>query len=165
MHQIGIVGASGYTGAELLRLLATHPELDVAWATGDTQAGNRVAAVYPSLAAAYPTLTFSRYDASAADGLDLVFCGLPHGESQQLMPELRKRVGPGVGALHPAPGSDDPRHPGHLLRASAPRDVDGGPARAVPRALRRGAVRGRVRGAALDQGDVGIEHRAPHGPL
>src|SRR5438132_3567410 len=92
MHQIGIVGASGYTGAELLRLVAAHPELDVAWATGDTQVGNRVAAVYPSLSAAYPTLTFSRYDPSAADGLDLVFCGLPHGESQQLMPELRKRV-------------------------------------------------------------------------
>ena len=92
MHRIGIVGASGYTGAELLRLMAAHPELDVAWATGDTQAGNRVAAVYPSLAAAYPSLTFSRYDPSAADGLDLVFCGLPHGESQQLMPELRKRV-------------------------------------------------------------------------
>jgi|SRR6059058_4901671 len=93
MHRTGIVGASGYTGAELLRLLAAHPELDVAWATGDTEAGNRVAAVYPSLSAAYPSLTFSRYDASAADGLDLVFCGLPHGESQQLMPELRKRVG------------------------------------------------------------------------
>ena len=93
MHRTGIVGASGYTGAELLRLLAAHPELDVAWATGDTEAGNRVAAVYPSLSAAYPSLTFGRYDASAADGLDLVFCGLPHGESQQLMPELRKRVG------------------------------------------------------------------------
>jgi N-acetyl-gamma-glutamyl-phosphate reductase len=93
MHRIGIVGASGYTGVELLRLLAAHPALDVAWATGDTQAGNCVAALYPSLAAAYPALTFSRYDPAAADGLDLVFCGLPHGESQQLMPELRKRVG------------------------------------------------------------------------
>ena len=93
MHPIGIVGASGYTGAELLRLLAAHPALDVAWATGDTQAGNRVASVYPSLAAAYPSLTFSHYDPTAADGLDLVFCGLPHGESQRLMPELRKRVG------------------------------------------------------------------------
>ena len=71
------------------------PALELAWATGDTQAGNRVAALYPSLAAAYPSLTFSHYDPAAADGLDLVFCGLPHGESQQLMPELRKRVQPG----------------------------------------------------------------------
>jgi N-acetyl-gamma-glutamyl-phosphate reductase len=92
MHRIGIVGASGYTGAELLRLLAAHPELEVVWATGDTQAGNRVAALYPSLGAAYPSLTFSEYDPAAAEGLDLVFCGLPHGESQRLMPELRKRV-------------------------------------------------------------------------
>jgi N-acetyl-gamma-glutamyl-phosphate reductase len=93
VHRIGIVGASGYTGAELLRLLAAHPDVDVAWATGDTQAGNPVAALYPSLAAAYPSLTFSHYDPAAVDGLDLVFCGLPHGESQRLMPELRKRVG------------------------------------------------------------------------
>jgi N-acetyl-gamma-glutamyl-phosphate reductase len=42
MHQIGIVGASGYTGAELLRLVAGHPRLELVWATGDTQAGTRV---------------------------------------------------------------------------------------------------------------------------
>jgi N-acetyl-gamma-glutamyl-phosphate reductase len=93
MHRIGIVGASGYTGAELLRLVAAHPELDLAWATGDRQAGTRVGDLYPSLASAYPTLAFTHYDPAAADGLDLVFCGLPHGESQRLMPELRKRVG------------------------------------------------------------------------
>jgi len=68
MHRIGIVGASGYTGAELLRLLAAHPELEVAWATGDTQAGNRVAALYPSLGAAYPSLTFSEYDPAFSAG-------------------------------------------------------------------------------------------------
>jgi N-acetyl-gamma-glutamyl-phosphate reductase len=92
MHRIGIVGASGYTGAELLRLIAAHPELDLAWATGDTQAGTRVADLYPSLAAAYPSIAFTHHDPAAADGLDLVFCGLPHGESQRLVPELRKRV-------------------------------------------------------------------------
>ena len=92
MHRIGIVGASGYTGAELLRLVAAHPQLEVAWATGDTQAGARVADLYPSLAGAYPSLGFTHYDPAAADGLDLVFCGLPHGESQRLVPELRKRV-------------------------------------------------------------------------
>jgi N-acetyl-gamma-glutamyl-phosphate reductase len=92
MPRIGIVGASGYTGAELLRLAAAHPALEVAWAAGGTQAGNPIAAVYPSLAPAYPTLSFSSYDPAAVDGLDLVFCALPHGESQQLMPELRKRA-------------------------------------------------------------------------
>jgi N-acetyl-gamma-glutamyl-phosphate reductase len=92
MAKVGIIGASGYTGAELLRLCAQHPELDVAIATGDTQAGNSVAALYPSLAAAYPDLGFTTYDADAVAGLDLVFCGLPHGGSQTVVPELLGRV-------------------------------------------------------------------------
>lgn len=91
--RIGIVGASGYTGAELLRLAAQHPDLDVAFATGDTQAGTKVADLYPSLAAAYPDLVFSTYDVDATAGLDLVFLGLPHGASQAIVPELIGKVG------------------------------------------------------------------------
>jgi N-acetyl-gamma-glutamyl-phosphate reductase len=91
--QVGIVGASGYTGAELLRLVASHPELDVAVATGDTQAGTRAAALYPSLAAAHPDLVFEPYDAARLAGLDLVFLGLPHGASQAIVPELMGKVG------------------------------------------------------------------------
>ncbi len=93
MARVGIIGASGYTGAELLRLAAGHPELEVALATGDTQAGTAVAELYPSLAAAYPTLAFTRYDAAACAGLDLVFLGLPHGASQAIVPELIGKVG------------------------------------------------------------------------
>jgi N-acetyl-gamma-glutamyl-phosphate reductase len=89
---IGIVGASGFTGAELLRICAGHPDLAVKVATGDTQAGTKVADLYPSLAAAYPSLVFEPYAPDVIDGLDLVFCGLPHGASQALMPELRTRV-------------------------------------------------------------------------
>lgn len=93
MVQIGIVGASGFTGAELLRLAAQHPDLDVQLATGDTQAGTRAAELYPSLAAAYPSLMFTSYDADALAGLDLVFLGLPHGASQAIVPELVGKVG------------------------------------------------------------------------
>jgi N-acetyl-gamma-glutamyl-phosphate reductase len=93
MVQVGIVGASGFTGAELLRLAAQHPELDVRLATGDTQAGTPAAELYPSLAAAYPDLVFSRYDPADLAGLDLVFLGLPHGASQGVVPELRGKVG------------------------------------------------------------------------
>jgi N-acetyl-gamma-glutamyl-phosphate reductase len=89
----GIFGASGYAGAELLRLAALHPNLDVVLATGDSQAGARAADVYPSVAAAYPTLTFAPADPAAADGLDLVFLALPHGASQKVVPELRTRCG------------------------------------------------------------------------
>jgi N-acetyl-gamma-glutamyl-phosphate reductase len=93
MVAVGIIGASGYTGAELLRLAAQHPDLDVRVATGDSQAGTTVAALYPSLAGAYPDLAFRPYDATEAAGLDLVFLGLPHGASQAIVPELVGKVG------------------------------------------------------------------------
>ena len=90
---VGIVGASGFTGAELLRLCAQHPHLEVVLATADTQAGVRAADLYPSLAGAYRNLVFSPYDPAACEGLDLVFLGLPHGAAQGIVPDLRKRVG------------------------------------------------------------------------
>jgi N-acetyl-gamma-glutamyl-phosphate reductase len=93
MATVGIVGGSGYTGAELLRLLAQHPELEVAHVTGDTAAGTAVADSYPSLAAAYGDLAYTAYDASDLAGLDLVFLALPHGHSQRIVPEVQGKVG------------------------------------------------------------------------
>lgn len=92
MIQVGIIGASGFTGAELLRLLAGHPEYELAYASGETQAGTRVADLYPSLAGAYPHQSFEPYHDGRADGLDLVFLGLPHGASQAIVPGLRDTV-------------------------------------------------------------------------
>jgi N-acetyl-gamma-glutamyl-phosphate reductase len=91
--KVGIVGASGFTGAELLRILAQHPEAQVALATGDSQAGVAVASLYPGLAAAYPGLVFRQFDPDDVVGLDLVFLGLPHEASLALAPELVGRVG------------------------------------------------------------------------
>lgn len=88
MARIGIVGGSGYTGAELLRLCHGHPQLEVAWATGDSQAGSMASALYPSLTLAYPDLRFCSFQPSMADDVDLVFLALPHGESQKVMPRL-----------------------------------------------------------------------------
>ncbi|MBV8960356.1 MAG: N-acetyl-gamma-glutamyl-phosphate reductase [Actinobacteria bacterium] len=88
-----VIGASGYTGAELLRLCAAHPDLEVAYVTGDTKAGEKVGSLYPSLAATYPELVYERYEPSAVDGYDVAFLGLPHGASQAIVPDLRKRVG------------------------------------------------------------------------
>ena len=93
MIRVGIIGASGYTGAELLRLCAQHPEFEVVYATGDTQAGTRAAALYPSLAGRYPTLVFEEFEAARAAGLDLVFLGLPHEASMALAPQLVGTVG------------------------------------------------------------------------
>src|SRR5579863_1199597 len=91
--RVGIAGASGFTGAELLRLCAGHPDLDVVLAGADTQAGQLAAAVYPSLASAYPALAFTTVGPEDLDGLDVVFLGLPHGQSQELVPALAGRVG------------------------------------------------------------------------
>ena len=92
MLKVGILGASGYTGAELLRLCAQHPEFEVVYATGDSQAGTLAASLYPSLAAAYPNLVFEDFDPARADGLDVVFLGLPHEASMEMVPLLRGRV-------------------------------------------------------------------------
>src|SRR5688572_26959419 len=91
--RVGIIGASGFTGTELLRLLAGHGGIDVVLATADSNAGVAVADLSPSLAAAYPGLVFSTYEPGAADGLDVVFLGLPHQASMQLAPSLVGRVG------------------------------------------------------------------------
>jgi N-acetyl-gamma-glutamyl-phosphate reductase len=93
MVAVGIIGASGFTGAELLRLAAGHPDFDVVYATGDSQAGHRAADLYPGLAAAYPDLVYERFDPARADGLDVVFLGLPHAASMAMAPELVDRVG------------------------------------------------------------------------
>ncbi len=92
-YRVGIVGASGYTGAELLRLLTAHPAFELVVATGDSQAGTTIADLYPSLALAYGDRTFDAYDPAALYGLDVVFCGLPHGVSMGTVPDFKGKVG------------------------------------------------------------------------
>jgi N-acetyl-gamma-glutamyl-phosphate reductase len=91
--KVGIAGASGYTGAELLRLLSAHPAFEVGVATAHSHAGQTVGEHTPSLRAAYPGLAYEDTDVAVLDGLDLVFCALPHGQSQKFVPQLRERVG------------------------------------------------------------------------
>ncbi len=90
---VGIVGASGYTGTELLRLCAGHPNLEVVVATGESMAAERVRDLYPNLAAVYGDLRYKPYDVDDFVGLDAVFLGLPHGTSQPIVKELYGRVG------------------------------------------------------------------------
>jgi N-acetyl-gamma-glutamyl-phosphate reductase len=92
MLRVGIVGASGYTGAELLRCCAAHPQFEVVVATADTQSGARAAAVYPSLAAHYPDLQFSDVAISDLGGLDVAFLCLPHEVSLEVAPLLVGQV-------------------------------------------------------------------------
>src|SRR4051812_45325436 len=92
MPSIGIVGASGFAGAELLRLAAGHPDIEVAWAAGDTQADSAIADLYPNLAPVVGRRTFERFEASMCDGLDAVVFALPHGASGALVPDARTRA-------------------------------------------------------------------------
>jgi N-acetyl-gamma-glutamyl-phosphate reductase len=87
-YQAGVVGGSGYTGAELLRLLSGHPDIDIVQVTAASNAGATVGSLYPSLGAAYPGLEYVPSDPVALGGLDLVFLALPHGASQLLAPQL-----------------------------------------------------------------------------
>src|SRR5579862_3605605 len=92
MLNVGVLGASGYAGMELLRLLAGHPDMAVGYATADSAAGELVGDVHPSLAAAYPALLLDRYDPSDAAGLDVVFTALPSGVTGRVVPELVGKV-------------------------------------------------------------------------
>jgi N-acetyl-gamma-glutamyl-phosphate reductase len=91
-YQAGVVGGSGYTGAELLRLLSGHPDIDVVHVTGASNAGVMVDELYPSLGVAYPGLEYVPFDPIALAELDVAFLALPHGESQQLAGQLVDRV-------------------------------------------------------------------------
>ncbi|MDA0192004.1 MAG: N-acetyl-gamma-glutamyl-phosphate reductase [Actinobacteria bacterium] len=92
MISVGIIGASGFTGAELLRICATHPHFEVKYATGDSQAGTLARSLYPSLAATYPNLVFEEFDFAKALACDVLFLGLPHEASLELVPQLVNKV-------------------------------------------------------------------------
>ncbi|GAB5467882.1 MAG: N-acetyl-gamma-glutamyl-phosphate reductase [Rhodospirillales bacterium] len=87
----GILGASGYTGADLVRLLSQHPEVEIRLLTANAHAGKPLGAVYPHLGYLdLPDLvTVEEADWS---GLDVVFCALPHATSQQIVKELPKTL-------------------------------------------------------------------------
>jgi N-acetyl-gamma-glutamyl-phosphate reductase len=88
---VAILGASGYVGAELLRLCAGHPAFRPSLLVGDSQAGQSVAAVHPQLAPLYGDLEVHRYSPDALDGVDLLFAALPHGHSQRIARDVIAR--------------------------------------------------------------------------
>ncbi len=88
MIKVGIVGGTGYTGVELLRLLAQHPQAQVAVITSRSEAGLRVDELYPNLRGHYPDLAFSVPDTQALASCDVVFFATPHGVAHALAGEL-----------------------------------------------------------------------------
>jgi N-acetyl-gamma-glutamyl-phosphate reductase len=84
MIRTAILGASGYVGGELLRLLAAHPQFAPAKLFGDSKAGQPLGTVHPHVAPAYPDAVVERFGEDSLDRVDLVFAALPHGHSQRL---------------------------------------------------------------------------------
>ena len=85
--KVGIVGGTGYTGVELLRLLAGHREVEVTVITSRAESGVRVADLYPSLRGVYD-LAFTVPDPEALANCDVVFFATPHGVAQSMMAEI-----------------------------------------------------------------------------
>jgi N-acetyl-gamma-glutamyl-phosphate reductase len=91
--KVGVIGASGYTGAELVRLLLRHPHVEIALLTADRRAGKPMADVFPQFAPfKLPTLTALADVDWQKLGLDLVFCALPHGTTQTVIKDLLTRM-------------------------------------------------------------------------
>ncbi len=89
--KIGVLGASGYTGAELLRLLARHPAAELTLLTADRHAGKPLAEVFPHLGGLELPPLIKIADADW-DKADVVFCGLPHSTTQEVVAALPRRL-------------------------------------------------------------------------
>lgn len=90
MIRVGIVGGTGYTGAELLRILARHPAAEIAVITSRTEAGTPVADLFPHLRG-WLDLRFTLPDEGGLADCDLVFFATPNGTAMQSAPELLER--------------------------------------------------------------------------
>jgi N-acetyl-gamma-glutamyl-phosphate reductase len=85
--KIGVVGASGYAGGELLRLLAFHPHFTVTAITAHSNAGEQITSIHPQLQS-YAGEKFSAFTPEDFAQCDLIFLALPHGESAKVIAQL-----------------------------------------------------------------------------
>ena len=88
MFSVGIIGASGYTGAELLRICSKHPNFEIKTAVASSQAGTAISDVHSHLSSEFPAMLFESKDSAPLNECEVIFTGLPHGASQKIIPEL-----------------------------------------------------------------------------
>jgi N-acetyl-gamma-glutamyl-phosphate reductase len=94
--RVGVLGASGYTGAELVRLLLRHPGVEIGLLTADRRAGQEMRDVFPQFSPfGLPKLVSIETLDWAGTGLDLVFCALPHGTTQKVIKNVLAQA-PGI---------------------------------------------------------------------
>ncbi|MDE0970181.1 MAG: N-acetyl-gamma-glutamyl-phosphate reductase [Octadecabacter sp.] len=91
IYKIAILGASGYTGAELVRLISGHPSIEITALSGNSKAGQSMAQVFPHLRHLDLPILTTIEDVNFND-VDLVFCALPHKTSQEVISKLPKNL-------------------------------------------------------------------------
>lgn len=84
MIKIGIIGANGYTGFELMRLLSAHPQAEIVFASSRSLAGEEAAKTYPTLEGGYGNMKYAEFSLEKAKKCDVVFACLPHGQSAEI---------------------------------------------------------------------------------
>jgi N-acetyl-gamma-glutamyl-phosphate reductase len=89
--RVGIVGATGYGGGEILRLCIGHPAFELCYVAGESSAGQRLGDHYPGLSQ-YADLTIQRWEPDSVPDLDLLFVSLPTGDSARTIPQLPERL-------------------------------------------------------------------------
>ena len=87
MLAVGVVGGTGYTGAELLRLLVTHPQVNLKYVTSRSESGQKVADLFPNLRG-FTDVCFTEPVASTLAECDVVFFATPNGTAMKMVPEL-----------------------------------------------------------------------------
>ena len=87
MIAVGVVGGTGYTGAELLRLLVTHPQVELKYVTSRSESGIKVADLFPNLRG-FTDICFTEPAVEMLAQCDVVFFATPNGTAMQMVPEL-----------------------------------------------------------------------------
>lgn len=87
MLVVGVVGGTGYTGVELLRLLVTHPQVELKYVTSRAESGKKIAELFPNLRG-FTDIYFTEPSVEALAECDVVFFATPNGTAMQMVPEL-----------------------------------------------------------------------------
>lgn len=90
MLKVAIVGASGYTGLELIRILHCHPEVEVACLTSEQSAGKRISEVFPTLRGRCDTVLENLEPVRVSEKADIIFTALPHKAAMEVVPTFLK---------------------------------------------------------------------------
>jgi len=88
MIRVGVLGATGYAGSELVRLLSQHGEVSITMLTSKSYEGQKMSEIYPAMRGVCDIVLEAPVPEVVAEKCDLVFTALPHGASKEVIPKL-----------------------------------------------------------------------------